>query len=131
MNTVIISAGSNIDPFANLDKAEDFLKEELRIVACAKRLTTTPVGFLDQPDFVNTVFLVETDHDPASLKSFLKGVEARLGRTRGPSRFGPRSIDLDIVVFNGAIVDEDVYQREFLRRLILEVSPELEQKLIR
>jgi 2-amino-4-hydroxy-6-hydroxymethyldihydropteridine diphosphokinase len=129
MNTVIISAGSNIDPFANLDKAKDFLEEELRIIACAKRLTTSPVEFLDQPDFVNTVFLVETDLDAASLVSFLKGVEARLGRVRGPNKSGPRTIDLDIAVFNGEIVDNDVFERVFLKELVLEVAPELRERL--
>ncbi len=129
MNTVVISAGSNMDPLANLDKAEDLLKEQLRILACAKRLTTGPLGFLDQPDFVNTAFLAETDLDAASLKSFLRGVEDRLGRVRGPNKYGPRTIDLDIAVFNGEIVDHDVVERDFLRELVLEVAPELKGSL--
>lgn len=125
MNTAVISAGSNIYPDIHLEKAKAVLQQGLRLTACAKRLTTKPVGFVDQPDFVNTAFLVETDMDQPSLRSFLKKVEARLGRVRTPNRFGPRTIDLDIVVFNGEIIDHDVFERDFLREMTLELMPEL------
>jgi 2-amino-4-hydroxy-6-hydroxymethyldihydropteridine diphosphokinase len=128
MNTVVISAGSNINPHENLSKAEELLRRELRVLACAGRLVTKPVGFADQPDFVNTAFLVETALDMVSLKAYLKSVEASLCRVRGPEKSGPRSIDLDIAVFNGSIVDEDVFERDFLRKLILEVAPQMKNR---
>ncbi len=131
MNNAIISAGSNIDPASNIDKAEDLLRRDLKVVACAGRLTTKPVGYADQPDFVNTAFQVETALDAAALSAYLKGVESSLGRVRTSNKFGPRTIDLDIVVFNGTIVDEDVYERDFLASLVLELSPELANLLIR
>jgi 2-amino-4-hydroxy-6-hydroxymethyldihydropteridine diphosphokinase len=126
MNTAIISAGSNINPEDNIKKAGEILRKELHVAACARLLNTKPVGFTDQPDFINTAFLVHTDLDRASLSAYCKGVESRLGRVRSANKFGPRTIDLDIAVFNGAITDPDVFERDFLRELILELMPELQ-----
>lgn len=131
MNTVIISAGSNINPHENLSKAEELLDRDVRVLACASRLVTKPVGFADQPDFVNTAFLVETPLDSAPFTAYLKNVETSLGRVRGPEKSGPRTIDLDIAVFNGSVVDEDVFERDFLQKLILEVAPQMKDRLVR
>jgi 2-amino-4-hydroxy-6-hydroxymethyldihydropteridine diphosphokinase len=59
------------------------------------------------------------------LKSWLRELERELGRIRKSDRYDPRTIDLDIVVWGGEIMDEDVYEREFLRAAILEVCPGL------
>jgi 2-amino-4-hydroxy-6-hydroxymethyldihydropteridine diphosphokinase len=129
MNLAVIEVGSNINPQFNIDRAEQLLRQKLRLVKRASRLQTKPVGFSDQADFINTVFLVEIDFDIAELKSFLQATEKLLGRIRGPNKNGPRTIDLDIVVFNGHIVDDDVCEKEFLRKLIAEVLPELGRNL--
>jgi 2-amino-4-hydroxy-6-hydroxymethyldihydropteridine diphosphokinase len=126
MNTAIISAGSNINPENNLKQAREILQKELRVAACAQMLRTEPVGFANQPGFINTAFLIHTDLDRASLAAYLKGVETRLGRVRTVNRFGPRTIDLDIAVFNATITDPDVFERAFLRELILELMPEMQ-----
>jgi 2-amino-4-hydroxy-6-hydroxymethyldihydropteridine diphosphokinase len=126
MNSAIISAGSNINPDVNLKQARQILQNELHVAACAQTLTTKPIGFADQPDFINTAFLIHTEFDRALLAAYLKNVEARLGRVSTQNKFGPRTMDLDIVVFNGAITDPDVFERAFLRELILELMPELQ-----
>jgi 2-amino-4-hydroxy-6-hydroxymethyldihydropteridine diphosphokinase len=131
MNTVVISAGSNINPHENLSTAEELLRRDTRVLAVASRLVTRPVGFADQPDFVNTAFLMETNLDIPSLKAYLKNIETSLGRVRTGNKFGPRMIDLDIVIFNGMVVDEDVFERDFLQKLILEVAPQMKDKLVR
>jgi len=59
------------------------------------------------------------------LKAWLRELEGDLGRTRSTDRYNSRTIDLDIVVWGGEIMDEDVYEREFLRTAILEVCPGL------
>jgi 2-amino-4-hydroxy-6-hydroxymethyldihydropteridine diphosphokinase len=87
------------------------------------------VGFPDQPDFVNSVILIKTENDMAAAKSLLKDIEKRLGRVRTENKSGPRNIDLDIVVWNGTVVDDDVYTRDFLRQLIIEVLPEMKKTL--
>jgi 2-amino-4-hydroxy-6-hydroxymethyldihydropteridine diphosphokinase len=129
MNTAIISAGSNINPEANLKQARQILANELHVAACAQTLRTKPIGFADQPDFLNTAFLIVTDLEQAPLAAYLKSVEARLGRVHTPNKFGPRTIDLDIAVFNGKVTDGDVYERDFLRELILELMPELQNNI--
>jgi 2-amino-4-hydroxy-6-hydroxymethyldihydropteridine diphosphokinase len=129
MNTVIISAGSNINPEVNLKQARQILQNELHVAACAQTLTTKPIGFADQPDFINTAFLILTDLEQAPLAVYLKSVEARLGRIHTPNKFGPRTIDLDIAVFNGKVIDNDVYERDFLQDLILELAPEMKNAL--
>jgi 2-amino-4-hydroxy-6-hydroxymethyldihydropteridine diphosphokinase len=109
MNSAIISAGSNINPEINLKLAREILQKELHVAACAQILRTEPVGFADQPEFINTAFLIHTNFDKTSLAAYLKGVETRLGRVRTVNKFGPRTIDLDIAVFNGTIPDPDVF----------------------
>jgi 2-amino-4-hydroxy-6-hydroxymethyldihydropteridine diphosphokinase len=88
------------------------------------------VGFADQPDFVNTAFLAETALDKASLTACLKNIETSLGRVHGPEKSGPRTIDLDIAVFNGLVVDNNVFERDFLQELILEVAPQMKDRLV-
>lgn len=129
MNSAIISVGSNINPEANLEKARAVLQKEQRLLAFTKSRLTKPVGYADQPDFLNAVFLIETDLDMISLNAFCKTLEKRLGRVHTPNMFGPRTIDLDIAVFNGKVIDNDVYERDFLQELILELAPEMKNEL--
>ena len=64
---------------------------------------------------------VKTDYGAKELKKKLKGIEDQLGRDRSAAKFGPRCIDLDIIVWNGEIVDRDYYTRDFLRQNVSEV----------
>lgn len=82
---------------------------------------TSPVGFLDQPDFLNGAVLLATDLSCEELKGVLEGIEKEMGRVKSANKFGPRVIDLDIVVWNGEVTDEDYYSREFLRDAVEEV----------
>jgi 2-amino-4-hydroxy-6-hydroxymethyldihydropteridine diphosphokinase len=129
MNGAAVSAGSNIDPFSSIKKAKAILEKELRVVAASEMVVTKPIGFADQDDFVNAVFLVETDLDKSSLAAYLKTVEDRLGRVRTPNKFGPRTIDLDVIVYNNEIVNSDVYERDFLKKLLASVLPEIAPRL--
>jgi 2-amino-4-hydroxy-6-hydroxymethyldihydropteridine diphosphokinase len=129
MNRAAVSAGSNIDPFSSIKKAKAILEKELRVVAASEMVVTKPIGFADQDDFVNAVFLVETDLDKSSLAAYLKTVEDRLGRVRTPNKFGPRTIDLDVIVYNNEIVNSDVYERDFLKKLLASVLPEIAPRL--
>jgi 2-amino-4-hydroxy-6-hydroxymethyldihydropteridine diphosphokinase len=129
MNIAVISAGSNIDPFISIEKAKQLLAKELQCLTFSKNLKTKPVGFTDQPDFVNSAILIKTEKDMPATKSLLSDIEQRLGRIRTENKSGPRTIDLDIVVWNGTVVDNDVYTRDFLRQLIIEVLPEMKKTL--
>ncbi|MFT3740192.1 MAG: 2-amino-4-hydroxy-6-hydroxymethyldihydropteridine diphosphokinase [Breznakibacter sp.] len=120
-NSVVISIGSNIKPSHNITKALDLLSGRVMITARAPHLVTKPIGITDQPDFVNTMVRVITDLAMPELKVFLREVENRVGRDRSRPKFGPREVDLDVLEWNGAIVDDDYYERPFLQKLYSEL----------
>lgn len=129
MNTVIIGVGSNIDAERNVSVAKRMLGEKLRVLGESKFVRTKPIGSREQQDFLNGSLLIETRLGCKQLKTLLKRVEVSLGRGVGEDRYGPRKMDLDILVWNEEIVDPDVYEREFLRRSVIELCPELEKTL--
>ena len=59
------------------------------------------------------------------MKADLKAIEVKLGRQPGKHRYGPRTIDLDLVVWNGEVIDQDLYTRDYLREAVLAVLPDL------
>ena len=122
MNTAIVGLGSNIQPQKNIQKAKKILDERFKILRESKFVSTKPVGLADQADFVNGVLLITTGLKLDQLRSQLKGIEQDLGRPPGSFKYGPRTIDLDILVWNGKVVDEDFYKRDFIRKSVLELS---------
>jgi len=129
LNTAIVGIGSNIDAERNVIAARRMLGEKLSVLGESKFVRTKPIGSREQQDFLNGSLLIETRLGCKQLKTLLKGVEVSLGRGVGEDRYGPRKMDLDILVWNGEIVDPDVYEREFLRRSVVELCPELEKTL--
>ena len=129
MNTAIIGMGSNIEAERNVEAAREMISERLGVLGTSEFVRTEPVGFSEQDDFLNGSVLVETGLGMDELRSFLKEVERTLGRESRENRHGPREMDLDILVWNGKVVDPDVYEREFLRNSIIELCPELERTL--
>lgn len=129
MNTVIVGIGSNIDAEKNVSAAKRMLGEKLNVLGESKFVRTKPIGSREQEDFLNGSLLVKTRLGRKQLKTLLKGVEIALGRGTEEDRYGPRKMDLDILVWNGEIADPDVYEREFLRRAVIELCPELEKTL--
>jgi 2-amino-4-hydroxy-6-hydroxymethyldihydropteridine diphosphokinase len=121
-NRVIIGLGSNIDPHLNLKRAVDLLQQNFTLLKRSSILRTSPVGITNQPDFYNTAILMETDLERNDLSIRLKEMEDILGRNRSRPKFGPREIDLDILVWNDEIVDEDYYHRDFLQQLVSEIT---------
>jgi len=125
MNKAVIGLGSNIDPKENIAKARELLKNRFCVIGESAFVRTKPVGFTQQDDFINGSVCIETDQSEAKLKKLLKSMEKKLGRRASRIKFGPRTIDMDIVVFNGRVVDNDFYEREFLKSSVLELLPEL------
>ena len=97
------------------------------LVSESKFVKTKPIGAINQPDFYNGAFLVDTEMDKNDFKEWLKDVEKQLGRVRTKNKYAPRNIDLDIVIWNGNVVDQDVYERDFLHKAVMEVYPDLDQ----
>ena len=111
----IVSVGSNIEPVRNIDQAIEILRAEQELIGQSTMIQTRPVGLANQPDFINGALLVETDLDYDDFNRYLKNVERRLQRTRGDQSHGPRTIDLDIVVWDRKVVHDDYYQYEHTR----------------
>ena len=123
---VVIGLGSNIDPEANLEQAVQELKSRFKVSKRSQWTRTKPIGIQDQPDFYNGALLLETELEQQSLKKELKRIEDLLGRDRSLPKFGPRTIDLDILIWNKKVVDEDYYERDFLRKGVEEIIPDSE-----
>ena len=118
----IIGIGSNINAEQNFVAALSFLRQEHNLVAVSSTVITTPIGITDQPDFLNGAARVITTMERDAFRGYLKGVEDRLRRDRNSAKFGPRTIDLDIVVWDGNIIDKEYYTRDFLKTVVDEIS---------
>jgi 2-amino-4-hydroxy-6-hydroxymethyldihydropteridine diphosphokinase len=118
---VIIGIGSNISPEENIQLALELLAEKVIIDRISAMVRTKPIGIADQPDFLNGAVKITTSLSPEELRLLLKQTEDRIGRDRTQSRYGPRTIDLDIVIWNDEIVDPDYYTRDFLQKAVDEI----------
>ncbi len=117
MNRVLISVGSNINTHKNIQLAIEYLKEICEIEKISELIQTLPIGIIDQPNFTNGVIQCITNQPQLVFNESLKIVEDRVGRDRTRAKFGPREIDLDIIKWNGSVVDSDYYSRTFLQEL--------------
>ncbi|WP_238480355.1 2-amino-4-hydroxy-6-hydroxymethyldihydropteridine diphosphokinase [Mangrovibacterium lignilyticum] len=112
---MIISIGSNINPTENIRKMLAILQADCAELRVSDLVTTKPIGIEEQDDFVNGAASLQTEMGQIEFKAYLKSVEDRLGRDRTLPKFGPRTMDLDIVVWNGQLIDDDYFTRDFLR----------------
>ena len=124
MTRAAISLGSNMgDRPAILQEAVSRLAELGRLEALSPLYETDPVGPVDQKSFYNAVAVVETELGPQELLGRLLAIENSLGRVRG-QRWGPRTIDLDLILHGEAVVHEEgmsvPHPRYRERRFVLE-----------
>ena len=103
------------------------------LVAVSPLRETDPVGVTDQPQFLNGVAALETELAPRALLDVLLAVERRLGRER-KERWGPRTIDLDLLLYGDEVIDEDgltvPHPRLRERRFVLEPLADLAPTLV-
>lgn len=102
-----VSLGSNLGESQRLlERARAALAGDPRIelLAASRARRTPPQGVTDQPDFLNQVLLLGTDLSPWELLDRCLRVEASLGRVRGPVRWGPRTLDADVLAYDGLVV---------------------------
>lgn len=136
MTRAYIGLGSNLgDREATIRTALELLGEHVWVIAVSTLRETDPWGYEDQPRFVNGVAAVETELSPRELLDGLLAVEQELGRRRGEGlRWGPRSIDLDLLLYGDETVDEPgltvPHPRLFERRFALEPLYELDPGLV-
>ena len=103
------------------------------VVAVSPLRETDPVGVTDQPQFLNGVAALETELAPRELLDVLLAIERRLGRERR-ERWGPRTIDLDLLLYGDEVIDEDglkiPHPRLHKRRFVLEPLADLAPQLV-
>ncbi len=133
MSAIYLSLGSNIGHReANLERALRLLGEEVKIHRISSIYETAPVGYADQPSFLNMVCEGETLLDPWELLAFVKGIERRMGRTPN-FRNGPRVIDVDILFYDDRRIASEhltiphprLSERRFVLEPLAEIAPEL------
>jgi 2-amino-4-hydroxy-6-hydroxymethyldihydropteridine diphosphokinase len=129
-----VGLGSNLgDREATVRRALELLGERVVVAAVSSLRETDPVGLVDQPCFVNAAARVETELSPGELLDVLLGVELELGRERR-ERWGPRTIDLDLLLYGDSAVDERgltvPHPRLHERRFALEPLAELDPALV-
>lgn len=130
---VYLALGTNLgDRPANLRAAIDSLAPQVRVEAESNIYETPPWGFLEQPAFLNMALRAKTDLPPADLLTFLKQLEARLGRI--PTfRNGPRLIDVDILFYDDLILNTPpliiphprLHERDFVLVPLADIAPDL------
>jgi 2-amino-4-hydroxy-6-hydroxymethyldihydropteridine diphosphokinase len=121
MNVAIVGIGSNLDARKNIEQMLEILSTHVQIVKISTFLKTKPIGITNQPDFTNGAVKINTYLDRTNLESLMKSIEDRMGRDRSAPKFGPRNIDLDLVMWNGEIVDDDYYTRDFVQKTVDEI----------
>ena len=135
--TAYVGLGANLgDREATIRRALDLLAadRELEVVAVSALRETDPVGIVDQPRFLNGAAALETALPPRELLARLLAVESALGRRREGARFGPRTIDLDLLLYGEATVAEPgltvphprLHERRFALEPLAELDPALE-----
>ncbi|HSK15622.1 MAG TPA: 2-amino-4-hydroxy-6-hydroxymethyldihydropteridine diphosphokinase [Gaiellaceae bacterium] len=137
MVTAYVGLGANLgDRARTIGRAVALLDATpgVDVVAVSALRQTDPVGYGDQPRFLNGVAAVETGLGPRELLDRLLAVERELGRVRGQGpRYGPRAIDLDLLLHGDAVVDEAglvvphprLAERRFVLEPLWELAPEL------
>lgn len=125
-NEAIISLGSNIDAEKHISQALEKLTTTGTIRNRSEFLYTAPQKITAQPDFLNGAVILDTHLYLEELISTLKAIEDDMGRKRTGPKNGPRKIDLDVVLFNGAITDDEVYEYSFLQDFLQDLKPGME-----
>jgi 2-amino-4-hydroxy-6-hydroxymethyldihydropteridine diphosphokinase len=132
-----LGLGANLDdPARQVRRAFDELAAlpASRLVSRSPLYKSPPLGPPDQPDYVNAVAVLETTLTPLGLLAALRGIEVRHGRKRDGTRWGPRSLDLDILLYGDLVLDSPelrlphpgLHERAFVLYPLYDVAPELE-----
>ena len=132
-HVIYLSLGSNLgDRALNLQNSITSLPPKVQLLAQSSIYETEPWGYVDQPAFLNQVIKANTTLDPLALLAFLKGIEVAIGRHE-TFRFGPRLIDLDILLYDNLILDSPdltiphprIPERAFVLVPLAEIAPDL------
>lgn len=134
MATAYIGIGSNLGERAqNIERAITMLAESgIKLIARSSLIETAPWGVTDQPMFMNAALKAETALTPHDLLGALKDIERRMGRLFEQERWGPRVIDLDILLYDDDVIDTrdlkiphpHMHERAFVLAPLNEIAPD-------
>lgn len=136
MIKVYLGLGSNLsEPVKQLDAAQQALAElpSSNFIQCSSYYSSRPMGPDDQPDYVNAVTLLETNLKPLELLKCTQEIELSHGRVRKAQQWGPRTLDIDILLFGNEQICEPnlvvphygMKKREFVLYPLYQLAPEL------
>ena len=139
MSIVYIGIGSNLgDRKANCMRAIELLAGKGIVVRKESSLyETDPWGDKNQPKFINMAIEIETELKPQDLLGILAGIEKELGRKKS-RKWGPRIIDLDILLYNSITIDQDdlkiphpfMHERDFVLKPLYEIAPDVKHPVL-
>lgn len=125
INQAGILLGSNIEAEVNLVKALRSLQAGFGSMRVSSAWETSSVGF-EGPNYLNVAVLVETSLEPRALaEQVLRPLEKRLGRRRQLNKFAPRTIDLDIVIWNHAVLADEIWEHAHAAVPFAQIEPDL------
>ena len=125
LHRACLCLGSNIEPEANIQQAVALLKEMTNVEGLSNCYETSAVGS-DGPNFLNMAACLLTTMDSAAIKgNIIQPIEQRLGRVRQPDKNAPRTIDLDLIVYDYEVLDPTLWQRVHLALPFSELVPDL------
>jgi 2-amino-4-hydroxy-6-hydroxymethyldihydropteridine diphosphokinase len=125
MHTAFILLGSNIHPERNLFRAINLLQKSCAVKAISQVWETAAMGS-DGPNFLNTAVKIHTFFRVQELKeNVLQNIEKKLGRVRITDKYAPRTIDLDIIIFDNQVLDPNLWERNFIALPMSEIFPDL------
>jgi 2-amino-4-hydroxy-6-hydroxymethyldihydropteridine diphosphokinase len=141
MPVAYIALGSNLgDRAQTLSFAIDRLGRTGTVAARSSFYETEPVGFRDQPPFLNAVVAIETDSEPIDLLRSMLAIEREFGRDRSNSAFnGPRTLDLDLLVMGDSVIASTeltlphpaLARRRFVLAPLAEIAPHLRHPVLK
>ena len=138
MSDIYLGLGSNLgDREGMLRRALEGLAAFVRLERVSDLYETEPVGFADQPWFLNAACSGQTDLTPLDLLQACKALETKLGREPGP-RFGPRLIDIDLLAYDAVVMDTPdltlpharLHERGFVLAPLMDIVPDWRHPLL-
>lgn len=132
MATAYVSVGSNVEPEQHIRRGLALLREYYGDLKLSPVYRTRAVGF-EGEDFLNLALSFETRDDVQQVADRLDDIENQCGRVRSEARFGPRTLDLDLLLFDDLVIDrprlklprDEILKYAFVLRPLSELAPDL------
>ena len=136
MAIVYVALGANLgEPLQQAENAIAAIEQipQTSVIKISPFYRSKPLGPQDQPDYLNAVIKIITELSPLALLKALQTIELNLGRVRKANRWGPRTLDLDILLYYSHVIQSeeltiphyDMYNREFVLYPLFDIAPDL------